>query len=58
MKEIRCGKITVLIGDEIIYEIDIFAKNSIRKKGIWDYFEEVGHKFLENNLEIIIEKSA
>lgn len=58
MKEIKSGKITVLIGDETIYEIDIFAKNSIRKKGIWDYLEEVGSKFLENNLEKIIEKSV
>ena len=54
----RVGKMCVLIGEDTIYKLDILAKNDIRKKGIWDYFEEVGYKFLENNFEKIIEKSA
>jgi len=32
------GKITVKIEDNIIYELDIIAKNNIRKKEIKDYY--------------------
>lgn len=35
---------TVKIDDDVIYELDILAKNDIRKKEIFDYYKD----FLRN----------
>lgn len=49
------GQVTVKIDNEIIYELDIFAKNDIPKKGIWDYYRDFlcsFNKFLLKGLAI------
>jgi len=40
-KKANYGKITISIEDELIYEVDILAKNSIRKKNVKDYMIEL-----------------
>ncbi len=47
----KIGEIKVMIGEEIIYKLDICARNSIRKKEVWDYFKELSIKFFKNNLQ-------
>ena len=37
---IKFGKLTVRIGDKVIYEFDILAKNDVRKKEIIDYYKD------------------
>jgi len=40
----KVGKIYIKVGEETIYEIDILAKNEIRKKEIWDYLKELNNR--------------
>lgn len=47
---IKYGKITVKIEEEIIYELDILAKNDVRKKEILDYYKD----FLYNMNEYLV----
>lgn len=54
MKEIMCGKITIQIGDYMIYEVDILAKNTIQKKGIFDYYKELRNRFFGNSLQELV----
>lgn len=39
-KNEKIGKLVVTIDDNVIYELDILAKNDIRKKEILDYFKD------------------
>ena len=45
MKEINFGKISIYIEEDLIYEINILAKNSIYKKDMWDYLKELIQAF-------------
>lgn len=59
MKEINFGKISIYVGENIIYEVDILSKNSIAKKDMWDYLKELiqalplteDHFFIKNHNE-------
>lgn len=53
---ISFGKIKISIADEVIYEVDILAKNNVRKKTVKDYIEELSKEFFKNNLEIWINR--
>ena len=37
IKKIKYGEIEISIEDEIIYKVDILAKEDVMKKGIFDY---------------------
>lgn len=49
----KIGKIMISIDKDMIYKVDIFAKEAIRKKGIGDYLIEMANTFL-NLKEILI----
>lgn len=48
MKVKNFGKIKLKIGENTIYEIDILAKNNIRKKNIADYLTQLLNELGEN----------
>ena len=54
MKMIKYGEMIVKIGEDIIYKLDIVAKNNIRKKEIWDYYKD----FLCNITDYIMLEGA
>lgn len=41
MQMINSGKLEVKIDNELIKSLDIFAKNEIRRKEVFDYFKEL-----------------
>lgn len=41
MRKIYYGRIYINIEENTIYDVQILAKNEIRKKNIWDYFREL-----------------
>ena len=56
MKRTLYGKITISIEDKVIYEVNILAKNSIRKKEVKDYVVELSKQLFKNNLQIWLEQ--
>ena len=42
------GKMSVYIGEKLIYEIDICTKNAIQEKDIWDYWKQILQQLFAN----------
>ena len=55
---IKFGNLTIQIGDKVLYELDIIAKNDIRKKEIADYYKEFLYNMSYYLTNIILDKWA
>ena len=53
---IKFGNLTIQIGDKVLYELDIIAKNDIRKKEIADYYKEFLYNMSYYLTNIILDK--